>query len=223
MCVHVFMEPEVNVGNLPQCVVFVYDAYVWVLGSRHPCMCAQKPKAVIGCSPLSLSTLFPWESWHGKLLLSRLATQWASLIWAHTHTQLRLAARDLTQVLTAARQIFWAHWAISPVQLPYFFEAGCPFSLNLELTPPSRLVSKPQRCYRLCPSSSVLDCRRVCCCTKVLCGSWGSKSSCHACAVTLHQLSHLSSLIDSDQSQKKYLVKTTQNFGTDSKPNFRIL
>lgn len=146
---------------------------------------------------------------------------WSEL--TRTHTQLRLAARDLTQVLTAARQIFWAHWAISPVQLPYFFEAGCSFSLNLELTPPSRLVSKPQRCYRLCPSSSVLDCRRVCCCTKVLCGSWGSKSSCHACAVTLHQLSHLSSLIDSDQSQKKYLVKTTQNFGTDSKPNFRIL
>lgn len=42
-------------------------------------------------------------------------------------------------------------------------------------------------------------------CVAVPCGSWGSKSSCHACAVTLHQLSHLSSLIDSDQSQKKIL------------------
>lgn len=165
MCVHVFVEPEVNIGNLHQCVVFIYVAYVWVWGGRHPCMCAQKPKAVIGCPPLSLSTLFPWESWHGKLLLSRLATWWVFLIWAHTHTQLCLAARDLTQVLTAAQQMFWAHWAISPDQLPYFFEVGCPLSLNLELTPSSRLVSKPQRCNRLCLSISVLDYRCVCCCT----------------------------------------------------------
>lgn len=74
VCACVFVEPEVNVGNLPQCVVFIYDAYVCVWGDASMQVCTKAKGTHWVPSSITIHLIPLREPPNGKVLLSRLAT-----------------------------------------------------------------------------------------------------------------------------------------------------